>query len=512
MNYLIDIIKNLSIKQKLIMLSMSTSIIAVIVTCGGLITFSIVEDRKEMVDEMLLVGKILGEELSTALVYKQKNLMQESLSTLRARESIVQACVYTRNGKTFSSYVRDEIVTECEMIPRINRRYEFFSDHVYEHHLITAADIKFEGINRGSIYIISSLSRINDKVKRYIFNAIVLSIFIIVVSYLISKALQKHISNGIIRLADISYIVKAGNYGVRATRRSNDEIGELTDAFNNMLNEIQHAKENLEENVKERTAELEEALKIKAEFLSNMSHEIRTPIHGIMNYADFLVKDWKQLPDEQKFNFINKLYINSDRLLSLINNLLDLSKLDANKLEFAIEKSDLASITKSVIHECEPLYMGKKSLTLSFEPGEDVNTVAYFDIERMRQVIRNLASNAIKFTESGKIIISIKEVKFKKANGSRVKGLKFTITDDGIGVPEDELESIFDQFNQSAATRTGAGGTGLGLAIASEIVKAHHGKIWAENNKAQGGATFIFIIPVKQALLGATAIKKRKGY
>jgi two-component system sensor histidine kinase ChiS len=298
-------------------------------------------------------------------------------------------------------------------------------------------------------------------------------------------------------LADISYAVRSGDYDIRASHISHDELGELTEAFNGMLNEIQDSKINLEKKVKKRTADMEKAMKVKSDFLSNMSHEIRTPIHGIMNYAEFLVHDWTKLAEEKRFDFVKKLYINSDRLLSLINNLLDLSKLDANKMDFHFKECDLGELLKNAIEEVEPLYIAK-NLKVYYHGDEKQKFIASFDKERILQVIRNLFSNAIKFTKDGIIIAEIKFTEFTTVQDDKVKGLVLSIKDEGLGIPEKELKYIFDKFNQSAHTRTGAGGTGLGLAICKDIISAHHGILWAENNINEKGATFSFALPLMQ--------------
>jgi len=334
-----------------------------------------------------------------------------------------------------------------------------------------------------------------------LYNSGVLFIIIIGISYVISRILQRNISEPIMHLADISYAVRSGDYDIRANHISQDELGELTEAFNGMLNEIQDSKINLEKKVKKRTADMEKAMKVKSDFLSNMSHEIRTPIHGIMNYAEFLAHDWKKLAEEKRFDFVKKLYTNSDRLLSLINNLLDLSKLDANKMDFHFKECDLGELLKNAIEEVEPLYIAK-NLELNFNDYGKLKFIASFDKERILQVIRNLFSNAIKFTKDGTISADIKFTEFTNSQGSTHKGLVLSIKDEGLGIPEKELKYIFDKFNQSTHTRTGAGGTGLGLAICKDIISAHHGILWAENNKDEKGATFSFAIPLTQ--------KKRK--
>ena len=500
MNFLQRIINYFSIKQKLIALGMIVSSIATIITCTGFIIFNNASERSDLVDEIRLVSRIFSEELSEYILHGEKDQILKSLNALKNRESLIETCIYTHNDdKEFIEFIKDKKRgVPCSKIPKVKGRYEFRDDNILGEHLIVSSYIAHNDQKIGYLIMVANLDRIHSRTEQGILNSLALFFFIILISYLISRFLQKTISNPIMHLADISYIVKEGNYYVRAKHYADDELGILTQAYNDMLKEIQHAQEHLEEKVIERTLDLEKAMQVKAQFLSNMSHEIRTPIHGIMNYVDFLVHDWEILTKEHKYNFIQKLHSNSNRLLSLINNLLDLSKLDAGKMEFVMQKNNLATLVESSIQESEALYSQKKDLSIIFNPAKSVSYSANFDYERIAQVIRNLLSNAIKFTPHGKIILHLELTKLKKDNGHNIQAIKFSIIDEGIGIPADELEYIFDKFNQSAKTKTGAGGTGLGLAISRDIINAHDGKIWAENNKDAPGSIFTFIIPIHQ--------------
>ena len=500
MNFLRKIVNKCSIKQKLIALSMITSTIATIVTCGGFIIFNIMAERGDLLDEIRFVTRIFAEELSKSVLNQEKDQVIKSLDSLKTRESLIQTCIYVHGNvqdgkaKEFVQFIRDQNRGRaCADIPKVKGRYEFRKDDIAGEHLIVSAYIVHNDHTIGHIIMLANFDRIHERMNRGIFNSSILFIIILLVSYLISRSLQAKISTPILHLADLSYVVRGGDYTVRAQHYSNDELGVLTEAYNNMLKEIQYAKEHLEEKVVERTQDLEKAMQIKEQFLSNMSHEIRIPIHGIMNYVDFLVQDWEILEQEQRYSFIKKLHINSSRLLSLINNLLDLSKLDAGKMEFFMQKEDLITLVEGVIQECEALLMQNKNIILDFECKREFFYKAILDNERIAQVVRNLLSNAIKFTKKGKITMKLEIVRLKKH-----KAIQFSISDEGVGIPADELEYIFDKFNQSTKTKTGAGGTGLGLAISKEIIKAHQGVIWAANNSNNIGSTFTFIIPVNQ--------------
>jgi len=192
--------------------------------------------------------------------------------------------------------------------------------------------------------------------------------------------------------------------------------------------------------------------------------------------------------------------------MSLINNLLDLSKLEAGKEEFRMEPADILEIAKEAVLELQPIF-NEKSLNAEVS-NEDLRTIVRCDNYKIGQVIRNLLSNAIKFSpENGTVGILFKESSVLIDN-KPIPALKITIRDQGVGIPDGELDFVFDKFSQSSRTKTGAGGTGLGLAICQQIIRAHNGRIWAENNP-EGGTAFCFELP--ELLTDRELIKLHNG-
>ncbi len=233
--------------------------------------------------------------------------------------------------------------------------------------------------------------------------------------------------------------------------------------------------------------EAENANKAKSTFLSNMSHELRTPMHGILSFSNFGIENSNSESRENIHTYFENIHTCGERLLDLLNDLLDLSKLEMNKMELNIKKGDLANLFKSCQLEQQQRIV---DLGLTINTNISSPVTGQFDVTRIGQVITNILSNAIKFSpKNSTITITIA----KETN----VGLSFSLQDQGLGLPEDELEQIFDAFIQSSKTTSKSGGTGLGLAICKNIIEQHNGKIWAENN-LENGAIFKFVIPESQ--------------
>jgi len=244
----------------------------------------------------------------------------------------------------------------------------------------------------------------------------------------------------------------------------------------------------------------EDASKKKTEFLAKMSHELRTPMHSIISFSSIGKKKFEKGNTEKLGHYFQRINQSGDRLLGLLNNLLDLSKLQSTQLECALESAiDFSAVTEACISELTPLF-SDKDITINQEMAKPL--LLKGDNGLIHQVIVNLLSNAVKFSAEGKSI-TIRALRQEHSvldhEAVSTPALYCTVSDEGVGIPDKELHTIFENFVESSRTQTEAGGTGLGLSICKEIVHAHKGHIWAENSINGVGVVMHLLLPLNSA-------------
>lgn len=305
-----------------------------------------------------------------------------------------------------------------------------------------------------------------------VYNAIILLIIFVVFVVYLKRGLLKPIKNIIASIKD--------NFSkfVPLDENIDNELGEVAYWYNRRTKETIDAK-----------THAEKMSKAKSEFLSNMSHELRTPMHAILNFANMANKFLEKNEKEKVVKYLDNIHVSGKRLLGLLNDLLDLSKLESGKAEFSFASKDINQLIDQSLNEVESLLVAKK-LTVKFINSEGLKSLM-IDGGKVSQVLINVLSNAIKFSpQEGEI-----EIKTEEVERDGALGVNISVKDEGIGIPEGEEEAIFDQFVQSSKTKTGAGGTGLGLSICRNIVEGHRGKIWAEIRKDRSGSIFNIYLP-----------------
>ncbi len=273
-----------------------------------------------------------------------------------------------------------------------------------------------------------------------------------------------------------------------------------------LTKELKIYQDKLEERVKEKTAEAVaaknaavEANQAKSEFLENMSHELRTPMHGILGYAQLGISRFEDTESKNNklFTYFTNIEVSGERLLGLLDNLLDLSKLESGAVELNIIEFDLVFVIDLLLNNTASL-LKEKNLQVEFNKLTD-NTKIHADKDKVSQALLHLISNAIKFSnENEKIVVSLDDSELKnELTGVVSPATLICIEDKGVGIPAEEMTTVFNKFIQSSRTNTHAGGTGLGLAIVKEIIDEHKGKIWVEN-AMEKGTKFCFLLPKNQ--------------
>ena len=242
-------------------------------------------------------------------------------------------------------------------------------------------------------------------------------------------------------------------------------------------------------------AETQAANEAKTVFLANMSHELRTPLHGILSYSQLGVTRDDSSIDSKAQRYFSQIMKSGERLKTLLDDLLDLSKLEAGKMVLSFSRSDLCEIIKSCIEE-QRASSDDRGISINIECDVEPTDIDC-DSTRLGQVIMNVLSNAIKFSpDNGVIRLKITESKISYMQHDDIDAILISIADQGPGIPSAELDEIFQKFIQSSKTRKKSGGTGLGLAISRELIALHHGTIGV-SNLPEGGAEFVMQLPVK---------------
>jgi len=250
---------------------------------------------------------------------------------------------------------------------------------------------------------------------------------------------------------------------------------------------LQEVQDNYVRELELRNREIERADRLKSEFLASISHELRTPLHTIIGFSELLAEETDGILDEKHKRFLDHIRQDSLYLLALINDILDLSEIEAVRLELRRETVDVGAVLEEALSSIRPQGLAK---SIEIETALDLPTSVSADPVRFKQVLFNLPSNAVKFTpEGGRIRIDIL---------TREKHVEISVSDTGVGIPREEHAAIFDKFHQVGTTTKGVReGTGLGLAITKWLVEHHGGRIWVESEVGKG-SRFTFTIPTEQ--------------
>ncbi|MGB7580855.1 MAG: ATP-binding protein [Sedimentisphaerales bacterium] len=502
------LIRNLAIKQKLIVIVMLTCLLALMVVGGAFVFWEWRGLRSNLVEKLFTEAQITADNCKAALTFEDTADAEKTLKALKADPSIVFGCVYKKNGNVFVNYARTNTDKEHLTIHVQQAGYSF-SDNL----LTVFEPIVLDNETIGTVCLRSDLSPMHAALRRNAQNTAAVLFLAVIAAYIVSARLQRFISGPILGLAKLAQSVsEKKDYSARALKNSNDEVGLLIDSFNEMLEQIQErdselvkAKVELELRVQERTSELTTANKQltseitereKAEhkqvelvkelegvnqelkdFAYIASHDLKAPLRAIKTLADWISTDYADKLDQDGQEQLKLLRQRVDRMHNLIDGILQYSRV--GRVREKLTDVELNKLLPEIIDMLAP----PANIKITVE--SDLPTVKCEET-RITQVFQNLLSNAVKYMDKP-------EGHIKVLCSEDGEYWRFGIADNGPGIEKKHWERIFKIF-QTLAPRDEFESTGIGLTVVKKIVELYGGKIWLESEVGKG-TTFLFTFP-----------------
>ncbi len=493
-------LSNKSVAYKFVFIVLVISSISL--TAGEIVDYYLEKNRtvNSLIENTLLDARLISDYCVVPLEFTDKDAALKVLANLHSKPTIKSAQLFDSDNKLFAYYGDTNDFIFKNSYFNSNKEYRIISDII-----LAKNEIWYNNTFYGTLYIESktNITRISNVRIKY---SIIIGIGMLLVALLLASYFKKYITYPVIKLIQFTRgVSRNADYSQRIEKVYNDELGQLFDEFNNLLGAIQEANNKLalhqlqlESTVERRTLDLHKANKelekakndaeranlIKSEFLSNMSHELRTPLNGIMGYAQILktMGNLNEMQSEQ----VDIIHSSGQHLLSLINEILDYSKIEAKKLELSKCVFSFTSLLNNVLNIIR-VRAEQKDLLLIFHSDDDIPNYVEGDELKVRQIIINLLSNAVKYTKTGTINFRVKSIKNPEHN------IKIEVEDTGIGIARDKIEKIFEPFTQFNEKLKFVEGTGLGLAITRKLIELMNGKLFVESEENKGSAFTVLL-------------------
>lgn len=454
-------LRDISIKNKLILMQVFTSLLVLSIVFGVFIFTDINSYKQRKVESMMSLAQVIGTNSISTLQFDDPDAARDMLQDLHnVSPEIIHATIFNNKGEIFAHYSKPGL--DSFRIKDILKQRKFlFSGH----ELFVSSAITNNDEVIGKVYLDVELSELQQTKGYKLELAAILLIIALLFSFLIAVGVQTYISKRLLKLVStMKKVSKTGDYPEPLADDGKDEIATLIQVFNKLMQQI---KENLQK---------------KDEFIGIASHELKTPLTTIKGYIEML-NMMEQEPTKKQF--VEKAMMNVNKLERLIRDLLDVSKIQSGQLQLEMKEFNMHDLLRETVNAVQMVSAPRIILEDKLQ-----NEIIYGDRQRIEQVLLNLLSNAIKYSPGeNKVIIDSEKTD---------KELLIKIRDFGIGITKEEQTNIFERFYRSKNTSVHISGFGLGLYICRDIITRHYGKIWVET--ADRGSIFIFSLPLKHSL------------